>query len=189
MGHLVRQYQAFRANLAGYVEVPFADFRLRLAPLRGGADWPPEAAAYVAGLAAAGGGHALQALFGPRHRAAAAVLGEAPIAPAPMPRAELDAHMRALVRSCLAAGWPPERFAGYAAYLGSGMTPRQLADSDRPPPAALFAQAAAAAAASAEDVPEADAFADAYRRAGPAYRRAVDDHFARAAERARAQGN
>jgi hypothetical protein len=165
---LARQYLAFKADLAGYLDVPFEDFRRRVAPLRRRREWSAAESGDVKALAGEGAGRALRNFFGPTHPAASAALEGEAVEPEPMTRAELDGHMRALTRSCLADGWPPSRFDGFLAYLESDLSPADLAGAPAAP---------TAVAASGPPPPARDHFAEAYRGAGPAFRRVVAEHL------------
>lgn len=192
---LVAQYRKFKAQLGGYAEVPFDEFRNKIVPLRQKrAAWTSEDAEYITGLVNGGAGHALQQFFGAKHQAASTVLGPATLHPEPMTRAELESHMQPLIKSCLTAGWPSERFLAFAAYLDSAMTPKELVAQDREKrrlqavEASMFQQARAPAEKDDwddGDAPDQDRFAEMYRSAGPAFKRVVREHLALAAARAR----
>jgi hypothetical protein len=195
---VIKQYRAFKADLCGFAEVPFDEFRKSVLPLRTKREWDEDMTEYATSLLNAGAGRAIQRLCGMKHPAAAKLLGEAELKADPMTKAELDEHMRALTKSCLAGGWPPERFVAFAMYLDSDMTPKQMAERDREAhrrraeeakaSGSLWAQAKAdseADAGDAEPAPERDRFAEMYRVASPAFKRAVNEHLALAAETAR----
>lgn len=148
---------------------------------------------YATKLLDAGAGRALQRLCGMKHPAAAKLLGETELKADPMTKAELDDHMRALTKSCLTGGWPPERFVAFAVYLDSDMTPKRMADRDREAHRRRLEDAKASGSrwAQAKADSEADGgaredrFAEMYRAASPAFKLAVNEHLALAAETAR----
>jgi hypothetical protein len=191
---VIKQYRAFKTDLCGFAEVSFDEFRKSILPLRKARAWNDDMAEYATGLLDAGAGRALQRLCGMKHPAAAKLLGEAELKADPMTKAELDDHMRALTKSCLTGGWPPERFVAFAMYLDSDMTPKQLAERDREAHrrraeeakavGSLWAQAKAASEVEVA-APKKDRFAEMYRAASPAFKRAVNEHLALAAETAR----
>jgi hypothetical protein len=175
----VALYRAFKADLLGFTEVPFDEFRARVLPLRPRREWSPAMATYAEGLRAAGAGRALQRLCGLRHPAAAKILGAAELGGDPMTRSELDGHMRALVKSCQQDGWPAARFAAFAAYLDSDMTPAQLAQLDQKTQHPV-AHTPAVTPSPRGAPPASDRFAEMYRAASPAFKRAVREHLTRA---------
>jgi len=183
---LIKQYQIFKVDLAGYCEIPFEEFRGKITPLRRKkSGWTAEEAAYVRSLADAGAGHALRAFFGERHPAAAEALGEAGLGPEPLTRAQLESHMRWMTKTLLAAGRTPERFVSYAGYLDSDLAPGHIEGKE-----SLRALAESLFSGGSEDDKmrvslEKDGFAEKFRRAGPAYKRIVREHLALAAEEAR----
>ncbi|HVE13291.1 MAG TPA: hypothetical protein VNI01_07855, partial [Elusimicrobiota bacterium] len=116
---MIPQYQAFRADLQGYLEVPLRVFRDDLRPLRERRVWTESQRRLVATLHARGAGFALQRLLGAGHSEARAILGPAP-APFPMPRPALEARLQALLRSLRAASWRPETYSRYVEHLDGG---------------------------------------------------------------------
>lgn len=154
---LIKQFQAFRANLAGYTDMEFPEFRARVLPLKAARAWSEAQQAYARQLASASAGYAIQQLCGAAHPAAAALLGDAPLKPEPMTRAVLETQLRALLLKAAAGAWPPGQYLTYLNYL-NGYEP------------ALPARGA-------------DPFADAYAASGPAFRQVVYERFTAAADR------
>jgi hypothetical protein len=189
---LIKQYQTFKADLRGYVEVSFGVYRDRLLPLRRRRDaWDATELDYIRRLGESGAAYALQRFFGSEHEPAARALGGAPLQPEPMAKPELDGHLQGLIKSCHAAAWTPERFLAFVAYLDSNMTPADLDEMRRE---ARRQQALAALApepddrgAGASGVPQKDGFAEMYRGASPVFRQCVKERFALAADEARAR--
>ncbi len=191
--NLIPQYNKFKADLNGYAEVPFAEFRQKILPLRAKREpFDDEDAEYVQSLVNGGAGYALQRLFGEKHKAMTKQLGDKPLSPEPMSKADLIAHMKRLTKSCLTARWPPERFVAFAAYLDSTQTPKDLVKRDREKRREAAAALSTIPEGSLKDeddwdageAPEGDQFAEMYRGAGPAFRRLVNEHLALAAEQA-----
>lgn len=182
---LSQSYAAFKANLDGYVEVPFAEFRAHIAPLRRQrVVWPAGDVAYIRGLAAAGAGFALQEFFGSGHAAAAAALRGLRTDREPMSKADLDDHMRYMAKNCLARGWPAARFRNFAAYLASDMTPKQLVEADREERRQQVALLGAPQTADDWDdgeAPDSDNFASMFRGAGVVFQSIVTDRLMQAA--------
>jgi len=187
---VIKQYQDFKASLRGFAEIPFDEFRKNILPMRTARVWRPDMTEYATDLLTAGAGCALQRLCGVKHPAACRVLGDAELKADPMTKAKLDDHMRALTKSCLLDGWSPEQFIAFVVYLEGGMSPQQMALRERE----AFRQKALEAGASpgeagapGEDAEDGEAplkkdrFAEMYRAASPAFKRAVKEHLALAA--------
>jgi hypothetical protein len=175
---VIKRYCGFKTALQGYTEVEFADFRNRVLPLRAKRVWDEEMVEFATKLIDSGAGHALQALCGVRHPAAALVLGSTELKADPMTKPELDDHMCALIKSCRASGWSAETYIAFATYLNSDAA-RAPADPAAGPPTAP-------PPAICDEGPPAppsgkDRFAEMYRAASPAFKRVVVEHLAIAA--------
>jgi len=176
----IKQYRLFKAELLGYVDMPFNEFRNQVVPLIRRRDWSDDEIEYVNRLVSAGCGRALQRLFSSKHPTAVTLLGVEELAPLPMVRAELDQHMRALTNSFISSGWSADRITAFAMYLESGLSPSEYAasirdtspgdtDTNEVPP------------------PSEDRFANMYRSTerGSAFRRCTLEHIALAAANAK----
>lgn len=177
---VIKRYCGFKTALRGYTEVEFTDFRNRVLPLRAKRVWDEEMVEYASKLIDSGAGHALQALCGVRHPAAALVLGSTELKADPMTKPELDNHMCALIKNCRASGWSAETYIAFVAYLNSDAA-RAPADPAPGPPVA-----APGPPAMCDEEPPAppsgkDRFAEMYRAASPAFKRVVVEHLAIAA--------
>lgn len=177
---VIQRYCDFKLSLGGFTEVPFAEFRKNVLPLRAKRVWDKEMVDYATALLEAGAGYALQGLCGARHPAAAQVLGPAELKADPMSKAELDDHMCALVRSCRAAGWGAETYIAFAAYLNSDAAQAPAAPPAPPGPAGPPAPPPINGEAAPEPHVK-DRFAEMYRAASPAFKRATVAHLAIAA--------
>lgn len=193
---LITNYRKFKADLQGYLDVSFEVYRREILPLRAKKEnWTAAEVSFIRALIEDGAGYALQRVFGKKHPAAIKMLGDTPITYFPMTKLELDEHMRSLVKNCTTAGWTAQRFTSFAAYLDSNMTPEQLVEQDRERRRDLAAamasnhiNATAPTVVAPDDwdtgeAPGRDTFADTYRSAGPAFKRAVNDHLAAAARK------
>lgn len=165
---LIKQFQTFRVNLAGYADIEFAEFREKVAPLKTSRAWSEAQQAYARQLMSASASYAIQQLCGVGHPAAAALVGAAPLKPEPMTRAALETQVRALLQRCEAGAWPAGQYLTYINYLNNHEPPRR----DSLPPGIVAGR-----------VKSGDPFADAYAAAGPAFRRIVCERFTAAAER------
>jgi hypothetical protein len=175
---VIKRYGGFKTALRGYTEVEFTDFRNRVLPLRANRVWDEEMVEYASKLIDSGAGHALQALCGVRHPAAALVLGPTELKADPMTKLELDNHMCALIKNCRATGWSAETYIAFVAYLNSDAARAPADPAPGPPPAGPPAMC--------DEEPPAppsgkDRFAEMYRAASPAFKRVVVEHLAIAA--------
>jgi hypothetical protein len=193
---VILRYRAFKQDLRGFAEIDFNEFRARILPLRASLLWDLDMAKYAADLLKSGAGCALQRLCGLKHPAAIKVLGAAKLKADPMSRAELDDHMRALTKSCLLDGWLPEQFIRFALYLDGSTDLKKMAELERESHNNQVEELKAAGlrpapeagvdAPTTNDAPKKDHFAEMYRAASPAFKRAVKEHLVVAAEMARA---
>lgn len=191
----IQQYREFKKNLREFAEVPFDEFRGQVCRLRAQRTWSDDDIEYAKRLIDAGGAYALQRFCGPRHPAAAQLLGAADCQPDPMTKGELAGHMRALAASCAAAGWTQHRFTAFLRYLDSDTTPEQLREQERAllrrhamEQQSMWGLARGADAdadadeADAEDSgPKRDYFAEMYRSASPAFKQVVRTYMMTAA--------
>jgi hypothetical protein len=186
MSGVIQQYKKFKANLAGYVDVPFDTFRHQLLPLAGKKVWAAEDVDLVRRWFGLGADYALSILYerNPlfKHQY------PKPVAPPSMSREDLDREMRNLVKNCLRAGWSPERFAEYRAYLRSSMTVQQLAEQDKERRKKKVMTGEAKRSNDPDDDLEAepstegianDEFAIKYRNSNLAFQTIVDQHLTR----------
>jgi len=158
----IKQYRAFKANLLGYTEVEFTEFRNQILPLRKKRTWSEEECNYAQTLIDAGAGRALQQLCGQKHPAVTSILGSEEIAAERMPKNELEGHIRAVVK-----GRSPEWIAKYVAYLNSESSPEEFDDSQPKPTGTLSTTK--------------DHFAEMYRNGGEGFRRVVNEQLVIAA--------
>ena len=165
---LIKQFQTFRANLAGYAEIEFAEFREKVVPLKPARAWSEAQQAYVRQLMSASASYAIQQLCGVGHPAVVALIGAAALKPEPMTKAALETQVRALLQKCEAGAWPAGQYLTYINYLNNH---EPLQKENLPP--GIFAGR----------VKSSDPFADAYAVAGPAFRRIVCERFTDTAER------
>ena len=172
------QYKTFKADLLGYGEVSFDEFRRRVLPLRSRRNrWTYAETKYIEGLVSRGAGYALQQFLGRNHRPAAAAIGSAQLRPEPMAKAKLDDHMVFFTMKCLREGWDAQRVVAFVGHLERGASPDAPARDKNAPD--VWAE------------PECAQLAEMYRDAGPAFRTTVCDHLSRvimaAATRAEAE--
>ena len=150
---LIAQHKKFKANLLGYVDIGFDDFRSRVLPLCSRrAKWTAAQNEYIGGLVSQGAGYSLQQLFGLGHKPAAAVIGRARLSPEPMAKEELVDFLIMFLAKChRLENWGAQQYIDLVGYLGDGLG----------------------------DIPSAPAeigveqLAEMYRAAGPAFKRIV----------------
>jgi transcription initiation factor TFIID subunit TAF12 len=176
MSTLISKYRKFKADLFGYVEVPFEIFK-QLLSLKAKKEWAAEDVALVRWWSDKGADYALSVLCPRQYKQH---FGSKSIPAPEIHREDLDRDMRSLVKNCQNAGWTRERFEEYRVYLRSSMTVQQLAEQDNERQKNQVLSGAAkrqeVGEASTEGV-EHDAFAARYRNGSSAFRAVVDSYL------------
>jgi hypothetical protein len=113
---MLKQYQLFKANTYGFLEITFTEYKDRVCPLRT-KTWTDAERAYVDHLVENEAGYALKCFLGKDKEPQ---LCNA--APPAIDKQTLMAHLHALVKNCKAACWTHSEYSRYLAYLGSTRT-------------------------------------------------------------------
>jgi hypothetical protein len=142
---VAKQFQAFKANASGWAEITLAQFR-ELQSMRKKKEWAKGDEKLVLTIAAADT-WALACLFkgSDGHKPYESLMKSSGIVvqPQPMPKSELEGHLKELVKNCRRDGWPAQRFRDYMAYLDSDMSIADFAkktESKETPTKDLFAE-------------------------------------------------
>ncbi|MDE2099305.1 MAG: hypothetical protein KGL39_18775, partial [Patescibacteria group bacterium] len=174
---VIQAYQAFRANLRGWCDVPFTTFRNVIAANRERSEWSAADKKAIGAVVESGGGYALKAYYkGTKAEKALKVvfadagMGGGPTSPEPMSREDLDAHMKSLVKRCVKDGWTNKNFSSFIVYLESDMRASDLETKADDPDAKKGDDTA---------LPD-DEFAAMYRSGSEMFRRAVRGHLVNA---------
>jgi len=169
---LIIQFRRFRSDAPFYEPLSLAEFRDKILPLRHSTAWSATEQAYAARLVTLGGGFALQRLCGRRH-ACATALGA--FQPEPTTRVMFDGMMTQWLTSCKNAGWRPDDYASYVAYLDSGLSLAEWVNKIKAAEGLPIAPVAPTVGAPVSE----DTFAIQYRAASPGYQRAVREYIER----------
>lgn len=161
----LKQFQAFKSSLSGWAEVSLAEFRA-LQSMRQKKEWSEGDKKIVLEIATRET-TALETLFANTAGAAEfkKLLASHSITVnrQPMPKAELEGHLKELVKNCRRDGWTAQRFRDYLAYLDSPMSVADLGT----------ACLAGKASEIKGEVPRQDLFAEKYREGNTAYKNVV----------------